>query len=199
MWHFSTSRNIEMLLTTPKSCNRPGWHPKTRDPSETTSENKDSVQNDVPFSLFLLENISQWIKPLMEEKRQTNLTILGIKMTENIQKSFKMRVMVQNWRSGIVLYGRNHFPKFWEFSDVFVSPVKKKVSLGTKIRGARVTLDESHSKLCPGLGINAARIVTWHGLYRLGRFSVVWWGLVDVVCTSAAIRLHRVIFCLFSE
>ena len=198
MSHFSTSRNIEMLLTTPKSCNRPGWHPKTRDPSETTSKIRDSIQNDVQFSLFLPEDIPQWIKPLMEEKRQTNIAILGIKIHQNSLKSIKMRVMVQNWRSGIVLYGRNHFPKFWEFSDVFVSPVKKKVSLGTKIRGARVTLDESHSKLCPNLGIYAARIVTWHDLYRLGRFSVVWCGLVDVVWTSAAIRLHRVIFCLFS-
>ena len=134
--HFSTSRITEMLLTTPKSCNRLGWHPKTRDPSETTSKIRDSVQNDVPFSLFLLEHLTQWIKPLKEEKRQTNLTILGIKIHQNSSKfikihqnsskSVKMRVMVQNWRSGIVLYGRNHFPKFWEISDVFVSPVKKK-------------------------------------------------------------------------
>ena len=54
----------------------------------------------------------------------SNSTICDMAITGNILKSVQMRVTIQNWRSGISLYGRNHFQKIWEFCDVFVSPVK---------------------------------------------------------------------------
>ena len=90
------------------------WHQKSRIPSRLTSYLVSFYRK--PFTM---DRISKGIKATGKNNK------LWHENHEKLRKFSRMIVTVQNWRSGIVLYSKNHFPKFWEFSDIFVSPAKK--------------------------------------------------------------------------